>query len=62
MSKEYRDTISGWDKELYTVYKKHYFRTIGLESQQLRRLIRQFSDLQPQEELGWASQVTELEA
>lgn len=63
--KVYRSTLKKWDKELKRLmsgYKvKTYFRTHRLESQQFRRLIRQFGDLNA-EELGWASQASDAEA
>lgn len=62
---EYHDTLQRWDEELrrlMSAYKvKTYFCTHRLESQQFRRLIRQFGNLNA-EELGWASQVSDAEA
>jgi hypothetical protein len=57
----YRAAIKAWSAELAEGTGDTYFQERGLESQQLRRLIQQFSNLD-QHELGWASQASEVEA
>lgn len=57
---EYRGIIAQWRKELRKATHQRYFVDQGLESQQLRRLIRQFSKPHDQE-LGWAAQATDAQ-
>jgi hypothetical protein len=61
---KYRDLIKQWDDELAGATRRGPFLTKSnrkLQLQQLRRLIRQFSNLDANE-LGWASQVSDVEA
>ena len=67
---EYHATIKQWDDELKKGMRRRgtrnssayaYFRSHQLESQQFRRLIGQFSDVDGRE-LGWTAQATDAKA
>jgi hypothetical protein len=57
----YRTAINTWRTELKEATGNTYFQERGLESQQLRRLIQQFSK-HDDRELGWASQAAQVES
>ncbi|GEM_PF-5171887 len=59
--RKYLTRLREWDRELYQLTNRHYFLTGFLDSEQFRRLIKQFGEAAP-EEVGWLSQAEDAQS